>query len=183
MKRCSARPKLASGIPSEILNRYLPKIDFGKSHGTSAGGWFGISIYIIHEYTHPLFSCAVSINSPAWFSCSFNFYSIRSSFNCIIRVNALNDKIRMPIEISVFSESTGVFCETGSEHVGQNTRHYSRAKHIIKALKSFFGKEIVYIIEEIIHVLHCHLEIRKSKFIGQFSIFIETCCIDDIPLY
>lgn len=103
----------------------------------------------------------MSVHSAAFFPGAFYFYAMFSSLNGIIGILALQDQIRVPIEVLVFDQRTRMARQARRQHIRHHSGHGRRPQHIVHTMQSFFQQELVHIKKEIINVLHSDLEILE----------------------
>ena len=65
MKGSGSRSEFSACILPEILDGHMAEIDLREGHGSSVHCRFCFRIYIVDEYTHPLFSGSVGIHRAA----------------------------------------------------------------------------------------------------------------------
>jgi len=70
------------------------------------------------------------------FAGRFDFNSFFARLDCIIRINALDKKVRMAVEVLVLDEDPGMHCETGCQHIRQDARHDCGPEHVVEPLKA-----------------------------------------------
>ena len=71
--------------------------------------------------------------------------------------------------------------QTCREHVRQDAGHDGRSEHIVESLQSFLRKVRVDIVEEIVHVLHCHVEVLQAQFVRPVNIGVQLGWINCLP--
>jgi hypothetical protein len=68
------------------------------------------------------------------------------------------------------------------QHVRQQTGHNCRSKVIVEPRQAFLCKKHVYVIEEIVNVLHRYFEILEAEFERQVCTLVEKRRVDRLPL-
>jgi hypothetical protein len=76
--------------------------------------------------------------------------------------------------VEVDSEASGVLCQARGEHVRQYSGHDCGPEHVVKALETSFNKTEIHVVEEVVDILHCHLEVLQSKAKWQLGIPVEA---------
>lgn len=71
MERCGSRSEFSARISAKIPGRNETEVCFHKRHGCSLTSGLNFGVDGVHEDTHPLISCAVSINGAAAFARRF----------------------------------------------------------------------------------------------------------------
>src|SRR5437870_1680218 len=87
----------------------------------------------------------------------------------------------MTIEVVVLRECAGVLCDTRGQQIGEKARHDRWADKIVEPLQSFFEKAGVYIVEQIVNILHRDLEIFEPQLKRKVSVPIKTVALRSIP--
>ena len=108
MKCGSPRSKLASRILAKIIERHVPEIHFRKRHWPAIRRWFRFRIDFVHKDTHPLIPIPMRIHRSALLSSGLDFYSFLSRLHGVVRINTLDDEVRMTVEIGILDENPSV---------------------------------------------------------------------------
>ena len=183
MERGRPRPKLTSRILAKIVDHYVPEIHFAERDRSAIGRWLCLRIDFVNKNTHPLVPCAMCVNSTALFASGFYLYSLFSRLHGIVGINALNDEIRMTVEVAVLNKDPCMIGKAGRQHVGQDTRHDGRTKHVIQSLESFGQEMLIHVVEKIVNVLKGETKIVDPQLIGQGNVEIEASRINKVPFH
>lgn len=101
-----ARTQFTTWVSSEIVNSYVTQVDLGKAHGPAIHRRFRFCVNSIHENTHPLLTGTVRIDSTSGFSSGLDFDALSAGLDGITGIDPLDDEIRMPVEVLIFSEGS-----------------------------------------------------------------------------
>src|SRR5438270_498109 len=108
MQSSGTSPEFTSGVLAEISDHYLRQIDLGKRHRRAFTCRFGRIVSIVNKHRHPLISGSVGVDRAATLPGRLDLDAFRPRLDGVIRISALNDKIRMPIEVIVLGQNAGM---------------------------------------------------------------------------
>src|SRR5438270_86634 len=108
MQSSGTSPEFTPGVLAEISDHYLRQIDLGERHRRPFTCRFGRVVSIVNEHRHPLISRSVGIDRAATLPGRLDLDAFGSCFHRILRISALNDKMRMPIEVIVLGQNAGM---------------------------------------------------------------------------
>src|SRR5207253_8301773 len=121
VERCRSCSELPSRISAEVIYRDKTEVNFRKCHWCPLTGGLGFNIDRVHEDTHPLISCTVSVDGATGFPSCLYLNTLRAGLYTIVRIHTADNQVRMSIEIAVRGKRSRMFPETGRQHVGQKT--------------------------------------------------------------
>jgi hypothetical protein len=115
----------------------------------------------------------VHIHSAAAFASGLDLNSLRTRLDAVVLISALHNEIRVSIEIAVLCQRTGMLRQAGRQHVGNDTRHDRRSEHVIQTLQTFALQQLVYVVKEVVHVLHRHRKIFNPQVERKIGVGVE----------
>ena len=123
------------------------------------------------------------VHSAALLPSGFYLHAFFSGLHRIVRINPLNNKVWVAIEITVLNEDACVIGEAGSQHVGQDTRHDRGTKHVVQPLESFRREMSIHIEEKVVDILNCETKVVNPQFVRKRSMRIEVSWVHNVPFH
>src|SRR5438552_6293965 len=88
----------------------------------------------------------------------------------------------MAVEIIVLSQRSRMFCHARRKQIRQQSRHDCWTNEVIEPLQSLLKQPAVYVVKQIINVLHGDLEIFEPQLEGEAGVQVEAFTLRPIPL-
>ena len=104
VERCGSCSELTAWILPKVGGRHVREVDFRNAHWTSINGWFGFMVRFINKHAHVLFASAVRVHGSAFLARALDLNSFHSRLDRVFRIAALDDQVRMAVEMFIFDQ-------------------------------------------------------------------------------
>ncbi len=183
IERSGARAALPAIVLAKIRLDNLRDVDLGEGHCGTIDHGLRLVVESVDEAAHPLVSRAVCIDGTTGLSSCLDLDTFRSGLGRVVGVFPLNDQIGMAIVILILDESTRVLRDALGQHVGDQAGHSGGSEHVVESSQSLRREQVVHVVEEIVDVLHGHLEVPGAERVGQLQRGVEFGRVYDLADY
>lgn len=115
----------------------------------------------------------MGVDRAAFFPGALDLNAVDARLGFVVGVHASLHEVRVAVEVPVLHQHSGMPRQTRSNHVRDHSRHRGRSEHIIEAAEAFVLELFVYVLEEIVDVLHRHGEVLDAQGVWERSVRIE----------